>query len=159
MKNEYNPEFHTVRGYQLKNKKQGQLTPALEDYLEMAYRMCMEEDYVRVGKLSHQLHVKPPSASKMVLRLVELGYLEYDQYDSIRLTKKGKEKGAYLLERHDIIEQFLRMIGNSNPLEEAELIEHSLSASTISKIKILVKFFTTNPDIAAQYKDFKRSAK
>ena len=60
--------FRTVRGYQLKNQKKGVLTPALEDYLEMVYRLCLEDHYARVGKLSELLHVKPSSTSKMILK-------------------------------------------------------------------------------------------
>lgn len=148
--------FRTFRGYQLKNQREGKLTAALEDYLEMVYRLCLEDNYARVGKLSELLHVKPSSTSKMIFRLVDLGYLEYDRYDSILLTDKGKKIGAYLLDRHDTLESFLAMIGNTNPLEETELIEHSLSSSTISKIKGLLEFFMENPDIEKEYKIFKK---
>lgn len=156
MSSKESSEFRTVRGYQLQNKLANQLTPALEDYLEMAYRLCMTENYTRVGRLSEKLHVKPSSASKMVYRLVEMGYLAYDQYDSIYLTKKGKEKGAYLLKRHDTIEEFLKMIGNTNPLVEVELVEHSLSRATIDKIEQLLDFFEANPDIVERYGNFKK---
>ena len=69
-------EFHTVRGYQLRQQKEGRLTPALEDYLEMVYRLCREENYTRINKLSESLHVRPSSASKMTAKLVEAGYLK-----------------------------------------------------------------------------------
>lgn len=150
-----NSEFHTYRGYQLKKQQEGKLTTALEDYLEMVYRLCLEDTYARVGKLSELLHVKPSSASKMILRLVGLGYLEYDPYDSILLTDKGRETGAYLLERHDILERFLMMIGNANPLEETELIEHAVSSSTVMEIKTLIDFFTQNTDIYEAYHRFR----
>jgi DtxR family Mn-dependent transcriptional regulator len=149
--------FRTVRGYQLKNQQEGGLTSALEDYLEMVYRLCLEDKYVRVGKLSGLLQVKPSSTSKMIQKLVDLGYLEYDSYESILLTAKGKKTGAYLLDRHDTVERFLTMIGNTNPLEEAELIEHSLSSSTVSEIKILTAFITENPDIQEKYAAFKQA--
>ncbi|KPU43866.1 transcriptional regulator MntR [Oxobacter pfennigii] len=148
-------EFRTFRGYQLKNQREGKLTAALEDYLEMVYRLCLEDNYARVGKLSELLHVKPSSTSKMIFRLVDLGYLEYDRNDSILLTDKGKKMGAYLLDRHDTLERFLTMIGNTSPLEEAELVEHSLSTSTVLEIKGLMEFFMENPGIEKQYKAFK----
>lgn len=153
-----NPDsgFHTVRGYQLINQQEGQLTPAMEDYLEMVYRLCLQNNYARVGKLSEVLNVKPSSASKMIFKLVNLGYLQYDRYEVILLTEKGKEIGAYLLGRHDMVEQFLKLIGNSNPLEEAELVEHSLSPSTVSAINTLLEFFERNPGIKKHYEDFKK---
>ncbi|MGF7143904.1 Mn-dependent DtxR family transcriptional regulator [Anaerotaenia torta] len=150
-------EFYTVRGYQLKKKNESDLTPALEDYLEMVYRLCIEENYTRINKLSDRLHVRPSSASKMVSRLVGLGYLEYDSFDSILLTNKGRAAGFYLLERHNIIERFFLMLGSPHPLEETELIEHTLSPMTVLEIKALLDFFTQNSDIERQFKAFRDS--
>lgn len=147
-------KFHTVRGYQLKNQNESGLTPALEDYLEMTYRLCIEEKYTRINRLSEYLHVRPSSASKMVSRLVELGYLEYDSLGSILLTGKGRKVGAYLLERHNIMERFFTLVGSANCLEETELVEHMLCPSTVLKIKALMEFFAQNPDIVQQFKSF-----
>ena len=147
-------EFHTVRGYQLKRQNESRLTPALEDYLEMAYRLCIEEGYTRINKLSESLNVRPSSASKMVSRLSELGFLEYDRLDSIRLTEEGKATGAYLLERHHIMERFFSLVGSSNPLEETELVEHMLCSSTVFKIQAMLEFFAKNPDIIQQLRPF-----
>ena len=52
-------EFLTVRGYQLTNQRADHLPPVLEDDLERVYRLCVENHYTRVGKLSEVLHVKP----------------------------------------------------------------------------------------------------
>lgn len=150
-------EFYTVRGYQLKKQNQSKLTPALEDYLEMVYRLCREENYTRINKLSERLNVKPSSASKMVARLVELGLLTYDRLDSIRLTEEGTVTGAYLLKRHHIVEQFLSLIGSPNPLEETELVEHVLCSSTVFRIQALLKFFQQSEDIRQRLKAFMKA--
>lgn len=137
-------DFHTVRGYQLLNQQDGRLTPALEDYLEMIYRLCLQQNYARVGKISELLHVKPSSASKMITKLSGFGYVEYDRYEIILLTEKGRETGAYLLRRHDTVESFLKLLGCSNILEETELIEHSLSAATVLALSHLLDFFQSD---------------
>jgi Mn-dependent DtxR family transcriptional regulator len=157
MSNSTNSDFRTVRGYQLVNHKEGQLTPALEDYLEMAYRLCMENNYTRVGKLSELLNVKPSSASKMISKLANLGYLKYDRYEIIQMTDRGREIGEYLLKRHETVESFLRLIGSTSPLEETELIEHSLSSSTVSDLKDLLEYFKLNTDVKKSFDDFKKS--
>jgi DtxR family Mn-dependent transcriptional regulator len=149
-----NSDFRTVRGYQLLNRQEGQLTPALEDYLEMVFRLCSVNGYARVGILSESLHVKPSSASKMIFKLANLGYLEYDRYEIILLTDKGREAGAYLLKRHDTVESFLRLIGCVNPLEETELIEHSLSPSTVAAINDLLDFFHTDEGVLKSYDNY-----
>jgi Mn-dependent DtxR family transcriptional regulator len=156
MNSNLNSDFRTVRGYQLKNQQKRQLTPALEDYLEMVYRLCTQNNYARVGQLSELLHVKPSSASKMISKLAELGYLEYDKYEIILLTNKGRKTGSYLLYRHDTVEQFLKLIGSSNLLEETETIEHSLSSSTLSNLNDLIEFFKNNNEIVQKYDDFKK---
>lgn len=155
MRNNTDLEFRTVRGYQLMNQQEGRLTPAMEDYLEMVYRLCLEHGYTRVGIISEELHVKPSSTSKMVSRLVDLGYLEYDRYESILLTKKGRESGAYLLGRHNTVEQLLQLIGCGNPLEETELIEHSLSPETVSRLNTLLSFFNSDHCSQKRYEAFK----
>ena len=124
----------------------------------MAYRLCLEEKYTRVNKLSECLNVRPSSVSKMISRLVELGYLEYDSFDSIRLTGKGRTTGAYLLKRHNIIECFFALVGSANPLEETELVEHMLCASTVLKIQALLTFFAENPDSDQLFKSFRDTA-
>jgi len=146
--------FHTVRGYQLKKQNESGLTPALEDYLEMVYRLCLEENYTRINKLSANLHVRPSSASKMISKLVELGYLEYDSLDSILLTAEGRTSGAYLLERHHIMERFFTLIGSENPLEETELVEHMLCSSSVLRIQAMLDFFVQNANIEKQLKSF-----
>ena len=156
MDKETNSDFRTVRGYQIINQKEGQLTPALEDYLEMTYRICMQSSYARVGKLSEMLHVKPSSASKMISKLAELGYLEYDKYEVILLTEEGRKYGAYLLYRHQIIEQFLSLIGCNNPLEETELIEHSLSADTVEILNDLYGFLSSDKAAYQAYMNYKQ---
>jgi len=159
MSNKTDLEFRTVRGYQLINQQEGHLTPAMEDYLEMTYRLCLQHGYTRVGTISLELHVKPSSASKMVSRLVDLGYLAYDPYESILLTKIGRERGAYLLDRHNTVAKFLQLIGCEDPLEETELVEHSLSPLTVSRLNTLLAFFQSDSDIQKDYEEFKTSSK
>ena len=154
--NNKNSDFRTVRGYQLVNQREGKLTPALEDYLEMAYRICVENSYARVGQLSELLNVKPSSASKMISKLAGLGYLKYDRYEIIQLTDRGREIGAYLLMRHETIENFLTLIGSANSLEEAELVEHSLSSSTVSDLNDLLEFFSLNSATQSSFYEFKK---
>ncbi|RFZ76984.1 DtxR family transcriptional regulator [Lacrimispora amygdalina] len=147
-------EFHTVRGYQLIKQSESRLTPALEDYLEMTYRLCLEEDYTRINKLSEKLNVRPPSASKMVSKLVELDFLKYNNLDNILLTTEGRITGAYLLERHNIIESFFTLVGSANALEETELVEHTLGSATVFRIKRLLEFFTQNPSVNQEFQSF-----
>lgn len=133
-------EFYTVRGYELLDSEDKTLTPSMEDYLEMAYRLGKEKGYARVGDLAEALNVQPPSASKMVQKLTEMGFFNFKKYGLIEFTEKGMEIGEYLLKRHETIEEFLKMIGvTKNILRDTEKIEHSISDETFKQILSLVK--------------------
>ncbi len=148
-------EFHTVRGYQILNSENKILTSSMEDYLEMIYRVCIEEGYIRINQLAEKLNVSPPSTTKIVKRLKELRLVSYQRYGIIQLTEDGKEMGAFLLERHQIIEEFLRNIGvKETLLKDTEMIEHYISIDALEKFNILNEFLFNNPDIAQRYKAF-----
>ena len=139
--------FYTVRGYALMRQKGDALTPSMEDYLEMIYRLAEDKGYARITDLAGALHVQSPSASRMVQKLAELEFVHYERYGVIELTEQGRAAGAYLLRRHRIIEAFLRLIGvDKGILEETEKIEHSISAQTLERISMLVEFLTQNRD-------------
>ena len=134
-----NGAFHTVRGYQMHKLQDGTgLTPALEDYLEMVFWRIQEDGSVRAGALSDWLCVKPSSVTKMLYRLNKLGFIHYYRYGEIRLTEQGEAAGKYLLWRHDTVFEFLSILYDGEErdfLEEAELLEHCLSAETVLRLK------------------------
>lgn len=148
-------EFRTVRGYQIKQQETKTITPSMEDYLEMIYRLAREKGYTRMGDLATALNVQPPSASKMVQKLAEMGYLQFEKYGVIELSRKGREHGKYLLKRHETLERFLGIIGvKEQLLEETEKIEHYISPETIRKIMLLVEFMEDNPEWLQAFNDF-----
>lgn len=125
--------FYTLKGYAMLEGRR--LTAAMEDYLEMIFRMG-EQGPVRVTALSHALHVKPPSASKMAASLREQGLVEFPRYGYITLTEAGRQAGGYLLYRHQVVGRLLCQINSTeNELEEVEKIEHFLSPRTVANIE------------------------
>jgi len=139
-------QFHTVRGYQ---RQDHGLTDSMEDYLEMIYRHCLNEDFTRINLLAEQLNVQASSATKMVQKLAELGLVEYEKYGVVHLTEQGRQQGQFLYHRHQVVEQFLTYLGveDENLLRETELVEHSLSVGTMRKVELLNMFLCANPDI------------
>ncbi len=132
------------------------LTSSMEDYLEMIYRVCAKEGYVRMNQLADRLNVRPSSATKVVQRLYEIGMVDYEKYGIIQLTDKGDVVGEFLFNRHEIIQEFLKNLGVEKMLlRDTELIEHGVSPSTLLNIYIFNMFINTNPDIKRQYEVFK----
>ena len=150
--------FHTVRGYENINLTTKLITPSMEDYLEMIYRCSIEEEVVRLNKIAQMLNVRDSSASKMMKKLGELLLIKYEKYGVIMLTNEGISVGKYLLERHNIIESFLKYLGGKDEvLQETELIEHIISIKTTQHISMLNMFFEENLDILESYTKFKEN--
>lgn len=151
-----NKEFHTVRGYQMLNSDNKSITPSMEDYLEMIYRICLEDGYARINQLAKKLNVRPPSTTKVIQKLSLLGLVNYEKYGIIRLTSDGKSLGNFLLKRHRIIEKFLKNLGiKETLLKDTEMIEHDISLNTLKSFYIFNNFLSNNPDVVEIYNAFK----
>ncbi|MDR7238583.1 transcriptional regulator MntR [Neobacillus drentensis] len=118
-------------------------TPSMEDYIEQIYILIEEKGYARVSDIAEALSVHPSSVTKMVQKLDKDEYLVYEKYRGLVLTSKGKKIGKRLVFRHDLLEQFLKIIGvkNENIYNDVEGIEHHLSWDSIDRIGDLVQFF------------------
>lgn len=98
--------------------------------------------------LAASLNVQAPSASRMVQKLTGLGLLNSERYGIIRLTESGNTLGEFLLKRHQIIEEFLALLGiRHSLLAETEMIEHNISLTTLERIQDLNEFFKAYPEI------------
>jgi DtxR family Mn-dependent transcriptional regulator len=148
-------KFYTARGYELLDKDSSTLTPSMEDYLEMTYRFTLDKHYTRISDLAAALNVQPPSVTSMIKKLAEMGWVTYEKYGLVVLSAKGREMGAYLLERHSIIEEFLKLIGVKADmvLEQTEKIEHYLSCETVQSIKKLLQLFEQQPGLRKELQE------
>lgn len=115
----------------------------MEDYIEQIYILIEQKGYARVSDIAENLSVHPSSVTKMVQKLDKDKYLVYEKYRGLSLTPKGKKIGQRLVYRHELLEQFLRVIGVKEELiyEDVEGIEHHLSWDSIDRIVDLVQFF------------------
>lgn len=153
-------EFYTFRGYALQNQENRGLTPSMEDYLEMIYRLSQQKGYTRINDLATILNVQPPSATRMVQKLAEGKYLYYEKYGIIELTSLGSEIGKKLLERHETLEHFLQLLGVTvNTLEDTEKIEHALSEETIQCIFEFTEFARRYPEWLKTFRDYQKDRK
>lgn len=122
-------------------------TPSMEDYLERIYLLIEEKGYARVSDIAEGLEVHPSSVTKMIQKLDKDEYLVYEKYRGLILTNKGKKIGKRLVDRHQLLEQFLRLIGveESHIYRDVEGIEHHLSWNSITQIESLVEYFNRDP--------------
>lgn len=139
-------EFYTFSEYM--RKDQELLSPSAEDYMEMIYRLSRKQGFTRVNDLAGALNVQPPSVTKMIQKLSEMKLIKYEKYGVIMLEQEGKTLGKALLYRHNLIEEFLRLLNISEGLlAETEKMEHTINDEILMGIKDLVEFFRINPDL------------
>ncbi|MFS0751462.1 transcriptional regulator MntR [Oceanobacillus sp. 1P07AA] len=133
-------------------------TPSMEDYIEIIYNLIESKGYARVSAIAEALDVHPSSVTKMVQKLDKDQYLDYEKYRGFVLTSKGKKIGERLVFRHELLEEFLEIIGvnDENIYEDVEGIEHHLSWNSIDRIGDLVNYFK-NDD--SRVKDLKKVIK
>lgn len=139
----------------MKNEEDS-LTASMQDYLEMIYRLSVNTGFLRVHELSDALNVHPPSATKMVQKLSKLKLLKYERYGVLILTEEGRMLGVELLNRHNIIENFLKLLGiaETKILTETEKIEHAVSKKTVKCFEIFIEFSKSNQEITDKFKSY-----
>ncbi|CVK18874.1 metal-dependent transcriptional regulator [Sporomusa sphaeroides] len=151
-------DFHTFRGYQLLIQQQQALTPSMEDYLEMIYRNCVKEGHVRMNQLADQLNVRSSSVTKIVQKLAELDFLIYRPYGIIQLTEKGTTMGKFLLQRHNMLKDFLEKLGLTGTLlQDTEMLEHHVSLELLKTIRIFLLFLENQPAFLQAFTEFRQT--
>jgi|SRR5699024_5142756 len=115
----------------------------MEDYLEQIYLLISTKGYARVTDLADALLVHPSTVTKMIQKLDKESFVHYEKYRGFVLTKKGTKIGERLIFRHNLLEDFLELIGvdEEKIYEDVEGIEHHLSWNAIDRISDLVTYF------------------
>ena len=129
-------------------------TPSMEDYIEQIYMLIESKGYARVSDIAEALEVHPSSVTKMVQKLDKDEYLNYEKYRGLVLTPQGKKIGKRLVYRHELLEQFLTLIGvnKENIYHDVEGIEHHLSWNSIDRIGDLVQYLENSPSAVEELK-------
>ncbi len=129
------------------------LTPALEDYLETIYLQTRESKRTRVRDIANARDVRAASVTSALKRLSELGCIDYETYEYIQLTDKGREIARRVYSRHILLSQFFHYIlgmPQEDAMEEACQIEHALSDVGLDRFVRFFEFIYANPSIASK---------
>lgn len=112
---------------------------AVQDYLKAIYAVGERDGRNRAStsQVSAALGVSPGSASGMLRRLAELGYVDLVGRGAARLTERGRLAALEVIRHHRLLETFLvDLLGMPWDLvhEEAEVLEHHISARLADRI-------------------------
>lgn len=125
----------------------------MEDYLEVISELVELKGYANTIDISRYLNVSAPSVTKMLQRLNESGYLEYEKYRGINLTQKGNAIASTVRQKHGTLLEFFKMLGINHDIanQDVEGIEHHLNPQTIKQLRKFVMFLKSNPKILENF--------
>ena len=138
------------------HKSEKQNSARMEDYLEVISELVDMKGYATTLDISRYMNVSAPSVTKMLKRLDENGYLEYEKYHGINLTKQGSQLASTIRQKHSILLEFFEILGIGTDIanQDAEGIEHHLNAKTIKQLRKFVTFLKSNPKFKNDFKEF-----
>ena len=127
-----------------------------EDYLEVIAELVELKGYATTLDISRFMNVSPPSVTKMLQKLDEKKYLEYEKYHGINLTNKGKQVADTIRRKHSTLLEFFEVlnVGQGIANQDTEGLEHHLSDKTIKQLKKYITFLKSNPKIIKQFHEF-----
>ncbi len=134
----------------------------MEDYLERIYQLMQEKGYARVVDIANLLNVQSPSVTRMIQKLADEDFLQYERYRGIVLTPKGEQLGKSVKRRHKALSEFLRIAGVEDEQtiwKDVEGIEHHVSPATMEAIRTLVHFFQEDEGAHRALKEFRARAR
>lgn len=125
----------------------------MEDYLEVISELVELKGYATTLDISRYMNVSAPSVTKMLQRLDEIGYLEYEKYHGINLTTKGNSIAGTIRQKHDILLEFFELLGITHNVatQDAEGIEHHLNPKTIKQLRKFVTYLKSNPRVLQSF--------
>lgn len=103
---------------------------------------------ISTKEIAKQLGVTQGTATSMVKKLENKGFLKYEKHVGCRLTESGRIYGLSILRRHRLLETFLYEIlklSFDEIHEEAENLEHAVSDKLVDRIDEFLKYPKRDP--------------
>ena len=134
--------------------KRPRTTARMEDYLEVIFELVEFKGYATTLDVSRYMNVSAPSATSMIQKLDDGGFLRHEKYRGISLTDRGRELAGTIRQKHGILLEFFEMLGvdKNTANVDAEGIEHHLNPKTGRQLRKFVTYLRTNPKVIAAFR-------
>jgi DtxR family Mn-dependent transcriptional regulator len=107
------------------------LSDVMEDYLKAIYEL--QDDAgppVSTSQVADYLDVTPPTATSMLEKLADRGFVDREKYKGVELTEEGETVALEVLRHHRLLESYLTEHLDydwSEVHDEADVLEHHIS--------------------------------
>lgn len=137
------------------------LSASLEDYLEAIFNLGSVAGVAHSKDIAAALGVSKPSVTGALKLLKKRGLANYQPYNCVTLTGRGRMLGAAVAKRHDILKSFFtNVLGVDHDAAQkaACKAEHSLGPKVISRLLHFLEFVssrgTAGYPLADEFRDF-----
>jgi DtxR family Mn-dependent transcriptional regulator len=121
------------------------VTERIEDYLEALNFFIKKKGYAKVKDISTYFEISPSSVTEMFQKLEKLGYINYEKYGGVTLTKNGEDIAINTRKKHDTLYKFLQIFDIPDDIanEDACHIEHVVHKKTMLRLTQFVEFINS----------------
>lgn len=147
-------------------KKKTSLSASLEDYIEAIYHIIEEKLVARSKEIAARLNVSRASVTEALRALSKKGLINYEPYEAITMTDKGRKVAEDVIFRHESLKRFfIEVLALDQEIAEegACRIEHAAPAEIISRMISFIEFMQHCPrggdDLIQGFSSFCESGK
>lgn len=136
-----------------------QLSPALENYLEIIFYQEIQEGAARASSIAEAAGVSRSTVTSTLKALKEMGYVDYEPYSLIHLTEAGMHIGRDVAHRHIVIQEFLQHVLQLEAALSSNVaceLEHVLPPEVIRRLGQFVLYMQSRQET---WKDWREDYK
>ena len=115
----------------------GQVSPAMEDYLEAILDLGGEAQCARVTDIAARMGIAKASVTQALAGLRASGLVHQEPYGRVHLTAAGREHALRVEKSHRVLRTFLvEVLGVAPGTADSEAcrLEHSISQDTLGRL-------------------------
>lgn len=129
------------RAANFRHTREARRTEVTEDYVELIADLIDSGGEARAVDIAERLGVSHATVVKTIIRLQQGGLVTSRPYRAIFLTDQGRKIADQSRQRHEIVVNFLRVIGVSDETAhaDAEGMEHHCSSETLAAFERIIR--------------------
>jgi DtxR family Mn-dependent transcriptional regulator len=136
----------------------------IEDYVELVRDLQKGKERVHTNDVASALGITPASVTEIFQKLSEEGYIDYEKYGGVTLTKKGRKLAVSTKNKHESLKEFLILLGVDEEIAEHDACEmehilHKETMDTVVKFVEVIKNCGITPYWLERLKEYVKTGK